>query len=182
MKEIIIMAVTSLLSVMPSVTGTAVYMEPSVQTCCGEFQVGSVSVTLHADIPEEWDYSVWDTAEEMPDWGIRIRVEGEDNAIIRISGQHGTLNVSGFYPEPPETLVTDQGTEAQYYKTEYKTNEGENFVDQHVVFGQMNSGFYGISVQMPKSMFEKNAESIQELLRSVEITESRKEMLTEEAL
>ena len=180
MKEIIVMAVTLLLSVTPSLTGAAVCMEPAVQICCGEFQIGSVSVTLHADIPEEWAYSIWNAEEEMSDWGILIQVEGEDNATIQIKGQHGTLNVSDFYPEPPETLITDQGLEAQYYKNKYETDDGEIFVDQYVVIGQMNSGFYGISLQMPQSIFDRNAETIQELLKSIEITEVQNEILTEE--
>ena len=180
MKEIINTVMASLLSVMLGLTGTVVFVEPDVPTCCNKFQVGSVSVTLHVNVPEEWNYFIWEAEEEGPDWGIRIQVEGEENAAIQISGQHGTLNVSDFYPEPPETLITDQGLEAQYYKNKYETDDGEIFVDQYVVIGQMNSGFYGISLQMPQSIFDRNAETIQELLKSIEITEVQNEILTEE--
>ena len=178
MKEIIAMVIAALLSVMPGFTGTVVYMEPDIQTCCSKFQVGSVSVILHVNVPEKWNYSIWEAEEEGPDWGIQIQVEREENATIQIRGQHGTLNVSDFYPEPPETLITDQGIEAQYYKNKYETNDGETFVDQYVVIGQKSSGFYGISLQMPQSIFDRNADSIQKLLKTIEITEVQNEILT----
>ncbi len=137
-----------------------------------DFLVGSTSVTINAAIPNSWNYQKWDVEKGIIDWGIEIQVEGDENSIIMISGQYGTLNVSSLYPDEPETFVTDQGIEAQYYKDEYRTSEGEAYVNQHIVIGQLNSGFYGISIQMPKKNFDENAESIQELIKSVEILEN----------
>ena len=139
------------------------------------FQVGSVSVTMSMDVPEGWETVIWDVETEIPDWGIEIRADGKENARIMVKGQHGTLNVAQFYPEQPEAFATDQGREGLYYKGEYESEEGERFVDQHIVFGQLDSGFYGISIQMPKAVFEENQEAILDMLRSVKIVEDRKQ-------
>ena len=48
-------------------------------------------------------------------------------------------------------------------------------MDQHIVFGELDSGFYGISIQMPKAVFEENQEAILDMLRSVKIVEDRKQ-------
>ena len=97
--------------------------------------------------------------------------EGKEEALIAIRGQYGTLDVSGLYPGPPETFLTDQGREAQYYKQEYASDQGEVFIDRYLVFGQLDSGFYGVSIQMPRSVFDRNEEAIQTLLKSIRITE-----------
>ena len=60
MKEIINTVMASLLSVMLGLTGTVVFVEPDVQTCCNKFQVGSASVTINVNVPEEWNYSIWE--------------------------------------------------------------------------------------------------------------------------
>lgn len=137
-----------------------------------DFLVGSSSVTIDVAIPNGWNYRKWDVEEESADWGIEIRVECDEDSIIMISGQYGTLNVSGLYPNDPEIFVTDQGIKTQYYKDEYQTIEGETYVNQQIVIGQLNSGFYGISIQMSKKNFDNNAESIQKLLKSVKIFEN----------
>ena len=137
-----------------------------------DFLVGSTSVTIDVDIPNNWNYQKWDVEEGIPDWGIEIQVEDNENSMIMISGQYGTLNVSGIYPDDPEIFVTGQGIKAQYYKDEYQSSEDETYVSQHIIIGQLNSGFYGISIQMPEKTFDENSESIQELLKSVKILEN----------
>ena len=136
-----------------------------------DFQVGPVAVTIQALLPEGWESVTEDVEEGSPDWGIRILAEGKEEALIAIRGQYGTLDVSGLYPGPPETFLTDQGREAQYYKQEYASDQGEVFIDRYLVFGQLDSGFYGVSIQMPRSVFDRNEEAIQTLLKSIRITE-----------
>ena len=136
-----------------------------------DFQVGPVAVTIQALLPEGWESIPEDVDEGSPDWGIRILAEGKEEALIAIRGQYGTLDVSGLYPGPPETFLTDQGREAQYYKQEYASDQGEVFTDRYLVFGQLDSGFYGVSIQMPRSVFDRNEEAIQTLLKSIRITE-----------
>lgn len=136
-----------------------------------DFQVGPVAVTIQALLPEGWESIPEDVEEGSPDWGIRILAEGKEEALIAIRGQYGTLDVSGLYPGPPETFLTDQGREAQYYKQEYASDQGEVFIDRYLVFGQLDSGFYGVSIQMPRSVFDRNEEAIQTLLKSIRITE-----------
>ena len=136
-----------------------------------DFQVGPVAVTIQALLPEGWESIPEDVEEGSPDWGIRILAEGKEEALIAIRGQYGTLDVSGLYPGPPETFLTDQGREAQYYKQEYASDQGEVFTDRYLVFGQLDSGFYGVSIQMPRSVFDRNEEAIQTLLKSIRITE-----------
>lgn len=136
-----------------------------------DFQVGPVAVTIQALLPEGWESIPEDVEEGSPDWGIRILAEGKEEALIAIRGQYGTLNVSGLYPGPPETFLTNQGREAQYYKQEYASDQGEVFIDRYLVFGQLDSGFYGVSIQMPRSVFDRNEEAIQTLLKSIRITE-----------
>ena len=118
-----------------------------------DFQVGPVAVTIQALLPEGWESIPEDVEEGSPDWGIRILAEGKEEALIAIRGQYGTLDVSGLYPGPPETFLTDQGREAQYYKQEYASDQGEVFTDRYLVFGQLDSGFYGVSIQMPPGPF-----------------------------
>ena len=136
-----------------------------------DFRVGPVAVTIQALLPEGWESVTEDVEEGSPDWGIRILAEGKEEALIAIRGQYGTLDVSGLYPGPPETFLTDQGREAQYYKQEYASDQGEVFTDRYLVFGQLDSGFYGVSIQMPRSVFDRNEEAIQTLLKSIRITE-----------
>lgn len=136
-----------------------------------DFQVGPVAVTIQALLPEGWESVTEDVEEGSPGWGIRILAEGKEEALIAIRGQYGTLDVSGLYPGPPETFLTDQGREAQYYKQEYASDQGEVFTDRYLVFGQLDSGFYGVSIQMPRSVFDRNEEAIQTLLKSIRITE-----------
>ncbi|HIY59635.1 MAG TPA: hypothetical protein H9831_02970 [Candidatus Eisenbergiella pullistercoris] len=157
------------------VTGTALSGRPqaeSVQKIYGVYPSGSFVAAIGADIPEGWEAVIWESEAEIPDWGIEIRAEGKENARIMVTGQHGTLNAAQFYPEQPDPFVTEQGREGLYYKGEYES-EGERFVDQQIVFGQLDSGFYGISIQMPKAVFEENQETILEMLRSVEIMEKK---------
>ena len=136
------------------------------------FQLDSVTVTIQVDIPDGWNYSKWDVEQEVPDWGLQIQIGDHENSIIMISGQHGTLNVSGMYPDPPEIFITNQGIEASYYKDEFEMDSGETYVNQHIVIGQMKSGFYGIILQMPREIYDDNIEPIQKLLESVKIVEN----------
>ena len=124
------------------------------------------------DIPDGWNYAKWDVEQEVPDWGLQIQIGDHENSIIMISGQHGTLNVSGMYPDPPEIFITNQGIEASYYKDEFEMDSGETYVNQHIVIGQMKSGFYGIILQMPREIYDDNIEPIQKLLESVKIVEN----------
>lgn len=61
-----------------------------------DFQVGPVTVTIQALLPEGWESIPEDVEEGSPDWGIRILAEGKEEALIAIRGQYGTLDVS--YP------------------------------------------------------------------------------------
>ena len=148
-----------------------IYQE-EVVTIKERFQLDSVSVTLQVDIPDGWNYFKWDVEQEVPDWGLQIQIGDHENSIIMISGQHGTLNVSGLYPDPPEIFITNQGTEATYYKNEFEMDDGEIYVNQQIVIGQMKSGFYGISLQMPKTIYDDHIESIRKVLESVKIAEN----------
>ena len=148
-----------------------IYQE-EVVTIKERFQLDPVSVTLQVDIPDGWNYFKWDVEQEVPDWGLQIQIGDHENSIIMISGQHGTLNVSGMYPDPPEIFITNQGTEAPYYKNEFEMDDGEIYVNQQIVIGQMKSGFYGISLQMPKTIYDDHIESIRKVLESVKITEN----------
>ena len=51
-------------------------------------------------------------------------------------------------------------------------DDGEIYVNQQIVIGQMKSGFYGISLQMPKTIYDDHIESIRKVLESVKITEN----------
>ena len=157
------------------VTGTALSGRPqaeSVQKIYGVYPSGSLVGAIGAGIQEGWEAVIWESEAEIPDWGIEMRAGGKENGRIMVTGQHGTLNAAQFYPGQPDPLVTEEGREGLYYKGEYES-EGERFVDQQIVFGQLDSGFYGISIQMPKAVFEENQETILEMLRSVEIMEKK---------
>ena len=52
------------------------------------------AVEISLQMPEDWNYTLWDVEEESPDWGYSVIVQGREDAIFSIFGQHGTLTAA----------------------------------------------------------------------------------------
>ena len=51
------------------------------------------AVEISLQVPEDWNYTLWDVEEESPDWGYTVKVQGREDAILGIFGQIGRAHV-----------------------------------------------------------------------------------------
>lgn len=70
------------------------------------------TVEISLQMPEDWNYILWDVEEESPDWGYSVKVQGREDAIFSIFGQHGTLTDDSS--NGPKSFRTSQGMTGQY--------------------------------------------------------------------
>lgn len=117
-------------------------------------------------MPDDWDYIADD---DSTDWGCLVRVQKREDATIRIFGQAGTLNVEGFYTDPPEDFATANGMKGKFYRQKSESEDGLSYISWDVVFDQIS---YGVDILMPESVYSENSDAIQKLLQSIDIKDS----------
>ena len=130
------------------------------------------NVEISFQMPEDWEYTAWDITEESPDWGYSIKVQGRDDANFRIFGQFGTLTADD-YSNGPEAFQTSQELTGQYFWDEYMLDDGNPAIQGTIVFDTELSGFYGISFNMPKSVYSENKDIINDVFQSIVIREAQ---------
>ena len=130
------------------------------------------AVEISLQMPEDWNYTLWDVEEESPDWGYSVKVQGREDSIFSIFGQHGTLTADGYSNEP-KSFQTSQGLTGQYSWDEYMLDDGNPAIQGQIVFDTELAGFYGVSFNMPKSIYSENKEIIDKVFQSIVIKEAQ---------
>ncbi len=130
------------------------------------------AVEISLQMPEDWNYTLWDVEEESPDWGYSVKVQGREDSIFSIFGQHGTLTADG-YSNGPKSFQTSQGLTGQYSWDEYTLDDGNPAIQGGIVFDTELAGFYGVSFNMPKSIYSENKEIIDKVFQSIVIKEAQ---------
>ena len=130
------------------------------------------AVEISLQMPEDWNYTLWDVEEESPDWGYSVKVQGREDAILGIFGQHGTLTGTGF-SNGPKSFQTSQGLTGQYFWDEYTRDDGNPAIQGMIIFDtEMLAGFYGVSFNMPESIYSENKDIIDKVFQSIVIKEA----------
>lgn len=127
---------------------------------------------ISLQMPEDWKYTIWDVEEESPDWGYSVQANGTDDATFRIFGQFGTLTADG-YSNGPKSFQTSQGLTGQYSWDEYMLDDKNPAIQGMIVFDTELAGFYGVSFNMPKSVYSENKDIIDEVFQSIVIKEAQ---------
>lgn len=130
------------------------------------------AVEISLQMPEDWNYTLWDVEEESPDWGYSVKVQGREDSIFSIFGQHGTLTADGYSNEP-KSFQTSQGLTGQYSWDEYMLDDGNPAIQGRIVFDTELAGFYGVSFNMPKSIYSENKDIIDKVFQSIVIKEAQ---------
>jgi len=130
------------------------------------------AVEISLQMPEDWSYTLWDVKEESPDWGYSVKVQGREDAIFSIFGQHGTLTADS-YSNGPKSFQTSQGLTGQYSWDEYTLDDGNPAIQGGIVFDTELAGFYGVSFNMPKSIYSENKDIIDKVFQSIVIKEAQ---------
>ncbi|MEZ3516904.1 MAG: hypothetical protein K1W37_17060 [Lachnospiraceae bacterium] len=130
------------------------------------------AVDISLQMPEDWKYTIWDVDEESPDWGYSIETHGMADAGFRIFGQFGTLTADG-YSNGSKSFQTSKGLVGQYSWDEYTLDDGNPAVQGMVVFDTELAGFYGVSFNMPKSVYSENNDIIDKVFQSIVIKEAQ---------
>lgn len=130
------------------------------------------AVEISLQMPEDWNYTLWDVEEESPDWGYSVKVQGREDSIFSIFGQHGTLTADGYSNEP-KSFQTSQGLTGQYSWDEYMLDDGNAAIQGQIVFDTEFAGFYGVSFNMPKSIYNENKDIIDKVFQSIVIKEAQ---------
>lgn len=129
------------------------------------------AVEISLQMPEDWDYTLWDVEEESPDWGYSVKVQGREDAIFSIFGQHGTLTDADS-SNGPKSFQTSQGMTGQYYWDEYTLDDGNPAIQGTIIFDtELLAGFYGVSFNMSKSIYSENKDIIDKVFQSIVIKE-----------
>ena len=129
------------------------------------------AVEISLQMPEDWDYTLWDVEEESPDWGYSVKVQGREDAIFSIFGQHGTLTDADS-SNGPKSFQTSQGLTGQYFWDEYTLDDGNPAIQGTIIFDtELLAGFYGVSFNMPKSIYSENKDIIDKVFQSIVIKE-----------
>jgi len=127
---------------------------------------------ISLQIPEDWKYTIWDVEEESPQWGYFIQVLGRDDATFDIFGQFGTLTAND-YSNGPKSVQTSQGLTGQYSWDEYMLDDKNPAIQGMIVFDTELAGFYGVSFNMPKSVYNENKDIIDKVFQSIVIKEAQ---------
>ncbi len=129
------------------------------------------AVEISFQMPEDWKYTIWDVEEESTDWGYSVKVNGKDDATFSIFGQFGTLTAD-VYSNGPKSFQTSQGLTGQYSWDEYMLDDKNPAIQGIVVFDTELAGFYGVSFNMPKSVYSESKNIIDKLFQSIVIKET----------
>ena len=129
------------------------------------------AVEISLQMPEDWNYTLWDVEEESPDWGYSVKVQGREDAIFSIFGQHGTLTDDSS--NGPKSFRTSQGMTGQYSWDEYTLDDGNPAIQGTIIFDTELAGFYGVSFNMPKSIYSENKDIIDKVFQSIVIREAQ---------
>ena len=131
------------------------------------------AVEISLQMPEDWDYTLWDVEEESPDWGYSVKVQGREDAIFSIFGQHGTLTDADS-SNGPKSFQTSQGMTGQYFWDEYTHDDGNPAIQGTIIFDtELLAGFYGVSFNMSKSIYSENKDIIDKVFQSIVIKEAQ---------
>ena len=131
------------------------------------------AVEISLQVPEDWNYTLWDVEEESPDWGYTVKVQGREDAILGIFGQHGTLTGADS-SNGPKSFLTSQGMTGQYFWDEYTLDDGNPAIQGTIIFDtELLAGFYGISFNMPKSIYSESKDIIDKVFQSIVIKEAQ---------
>ena len=132
------------------------------------------AVEISFQMPDNWNYTLWDVEEESPDWGYSVIVQGREDAIFSIFGQHGTLTAADLpNANGPNSFQTSQGLTGQYFWEEYMLDDGNTAIQGRVIFDTELVGFYGISFNMPKSIYSESKDIIDKVFQSIVIKEAQ---------
>lgn len=131
------------------------------------------AVEISLQMPEDWNYTLWDVEEESPDWGYSVKVQGREDAILSIFGQHGTLTDADS-SNGSKSFQTSQGMTGQYFWDEYTLDDGNPAIQGTIIFDtELLAGFYGVSFNMPKSIYSENKDIIDKVFQSIVIKEAQ---------
>lgn len=131
-----------------------------------------VVVEISFQMPEDWNYILQDVEEEFPQWGYSVKVPGREDAIFSIFGQYGTLTANGS--NGPKSFQTSQGLIGQYFWDEYIHDDGNPAIQGTIIFDtELLAGFYGVSFNMPKSIYSENKDIIDKVFQSIVIKEAQ---------
>ena len=131
------------------------------------------AVEISLQMPEDWNYTLWDVEEESPDWGYSVKVQGREDAIFSIFGQHGTLTDADS-SNGPKSFQTSQGMTGQYFWDEYTHDDGNPAIQGTIIFDtELLAGFYGVSFNMSKSIYSENKDIIDKVFQSIVIKEAQ---------
>ena len=132
------------------------------------------AVEISFQMPDNWNYTLWDVEEESPDWGYSVIVQGREDAIFSIFGQHGTLTAADLpNANGPNSFQTSQGLTGQYFWEEYMLDDGNTAIQGRVIFDTELVGFYGINFNMPKSIYSESKDIIDKVFQSIVIKEAQ---------
>ena len=129
------------------------------------------AVEISLQMPEDWNYILWDVEEESPDWGYSVKVQGREDAIFSIFGQHGTLTDDSS--NGPKSFRTSQGMTGQYSWDEYTLDDGNPAIQGTIIFDTELAGFYGVRFNMPESIYRENRDIIDKVFQSIVIKEAQ---------
>lgn len=129
------------------------------------------AVEISLQMPEDWNYTLWDVEEESPDWGYSVKVQGREDAIFSIFGQHGTLTDDSS--NGPKSFQTSQGLTGQYSWDEYTLDDGNPAIQGTIIFDTELAGFYGVRFNMPESIYRENRDIIDKVFQSIVIREAQ---------
>ena len=130
------------------------------------------AVEISLQVPEDWNYTLWDVEEESPDWGYTVKVQGREDAILGIFGQHGTLTGADS-SNGPKSFLTSQGMTGQYFWDEYTLDDGNPAIQGTIIFDTELAGFYGVRFNMPESIYRENRDIIDKVFQSIVIREAQ---------
>lgn len=122
-------------------------------------------------MPDNWGYTSYGPSE--PDWGFTVQVQNREDAFINIFGQYGTFNPASV--EEPKDFTTASGLTGKLYPDTYTSDDGVSYINYQIVF---DMEFYGVSVNMPKSVYDENEEAIQQLFLSISIKDTTDNTVT----
>ncbi len=130
------------------------------------------AVEISLQMPDDWKNTIWDVEEDSTDWGYSVKVNGRDDATFNIFGQFGTLTADD-YSNGPKSFQTSQGLTGQYSWDEYMLDDKNPAIQGMIVFDTELAGFYGISFNMPKSIYSENKDIIDKVFQSIVIKEAQ---------
>lgn len=123
--------------------------------------------SISVQVPKEWNcktvesYAGDENTEGSPDSGIEIYIDGDDSSDIYIFRQVGKIEALTQDVESSSSFENQTGLKGTYYKM--KDSER---VSDLIVF---DNAFYGVSITMDESLYERNEKKIDSLLDSIGI-------------